>query len=451
MKLAAPRSLLGQFIALQLAVALAAAIILFWSASALLHQTSAHFQRNLLRQQAALSISANGLGDAVGHATVLSGGMAVSTIGPDRQVRRSDGPSRPEILAAAPFDTAPHFFRRGAIEGYSVPAGNGWVVVSQDDADPAVVTDDIVQAFLLRFALICLPIAALAPLIVVLLARRLTLRMRAVSAIAATIGPRSLETRLPLGRLPLEAEPLAQATNAALDRLAAALHVQAAFAADVAHELRTPLAVIRLRADALADRHVRDPIIAAVDRAARVIAQLLALADLEQPLHEGGTPVNLHTLAEHVVADRAPAILASGRTISLERCGKEASLSGHPEALTLALENLIDNAARHTAPGTSIVVKTGPGAEISVSDDGAPIADASLAKLKHRLWRDAGPDVEGSGIGLSIVERVANAHDGCLIVQRGAGGRGLDFVLSMKDNITNKSPGMAEPRQVDLG
>ncbi|EIZ80883.1 putative transmembrane two-component sensor kinase transcription regulator protein [Novosphingobium sp. Rr 2-17] len=436
MRLAAPRSLLGQFIALHLAVALAAAIILFWSASALLHQTSGHFQRNLLRQQAALSIAAAGAGRPAPQVTILSGGMAVTTIGPDRRVQRSDGPSRPDILAAAPLDRAAHFFRRGAVQGYSVPAGDGWVVVSQDDADPAVVTDDIVRAFLLRFALICLPIAALAPLIVVLLARRLMLRMRAVSTIAATIGPRSLETRLPLGRLPLEAEPLAEATNAALDRLAAALRVQAAFAADVAHELRTPLAVIRLRADALADRDVRDPIIAAVDRAARVIAQLLALADLEQPLHEGGTPVDLHTLGERVVVDRAPAILASGRTISLERCG-EAHLNGHPEALTLALENLIDNAARHTAPGTSIVVKTGPGRQISVNDDGVPIADASLAKLKHRLWRDAGADVEGTGIGLSIVERVANAHDGRLIVQRGAGGRGLNFILSMKDDITN--------------
>eukprot|EP01037_Dinobryon_pediforme_P025121 gene25121-27146_t len=145
--------------------------------------------------------------------------MAVATFGSDRRLGSSSGPPRPAILAAARLDGDRHFFRRGAVEGYSLPIRGGWIVVSQDDTDPEVVTDDIVRTFLKRFALLILPIAALVPLIGVLLARRLTLRMRAVSAIAATIGPRSFDTRLPLGLLPREAEPLAVATNAALDRL----------------------------------------------------------------------------------------------------------------------------------------------------------------------------------------------------------------------------------------
>lgn len=426
-----PRSLLGQVIALHVVVALVAGIVLFWSASALLHQTSGHFQRDLLRRQAALSIAAMNAGNLGARDTVLSSGMAVSLIGPDRRVVRSQGPSRPDVLAAAVLNTTPHFFRRGAVGAYSAPAGRGWVVVSQDDADPAVVTDDIVRAFLLRFALICLPLAALAPLVVLLLVRRLTLRMRAVSAVAATIGPRALEVRLPRGQLPLEAEPLAEATNAALDRLAHALHVQSAFAADVAHELRTPLAVIRLRADAVADPAVRDPILAAVDRAARVIAQLLVLADLEKPLESQGVPVDLADLAEAVVTDRAPGILASGRTIALHRSDGDVPVRGYPDALQLALENLVDNAARHTPPGTAILVRAGPKGRLSVSDDGSPVAEATLAKLTHRLWRDAGPEVEGSGIGLSIVERVTNAHAGTLAIERGRDGRGLTFVIAL--------------------
>ncbi|WP_447411834.1 hypothetical protein, partial [Clostridium perfringens] len=81
------------------------------------------------------------------------------------------------------------------------------IVVSQDSDAPQVVTDDIVRAFLTRFALLLLPFAALLPLIGALLTRRLTRRMRTVSAIAAGIGPRAIDQRLPRGTLPLEVEP----------------------------------------------------------------------------------------------------------------------------------------------------------------------------------------------------------------------------------------------------
>ena len=108
-------------------------------------------------------------------------------------------------------------------------------------------------------------------------------------------------------------------------------------------------------------------------------------------------------------------------------------MNGYPEALTLALENLIDNATRHTPLGTSIVVKSGPGTQVSVTDNGASFPEAYFSRLKDRLWRGVGRDVEGSGIGLSIVERVARAHDGRLVVRRGPGGLGLVFVMTMKD------------------
>lgn len=433
MKVAAPRSLLGQFIALHAVIAVAAAVILFASATTLLHQTADHFQRDLLRRQAAASAVALEIDPPGARSVTLSNGMAVSVIGSDRRVEKSYGPARPEVVPAAPLGATAQFFRIRAIEGLSVPRKGGWIVVSQDDADPAVVTDDIVRSFLPRFALIGLPIAALVPLIGALLARRMTLRMRAVSLVAGQIGPKSLDIRLPLGKLPLEAEPLAEATNAALDRLAAAIQVQTAFAADVAHELRTPLAVIRLRADAVVDRDIRVAILTSVDRAARVIGQLLALADLERPIEASGTTVDLHALAEHVVSDRAPGIFASGRTIALESDGAPLCPHGYPGALALALENLVDNAARHTPPGTAIVVTSGPGSRLTVSDDGPPIPEADLLRLTDRLWRGAGSSIEGSGIGLSIVDRVSRAHGGRFSVRRGPSARGLTCEIVIGD------------------
>ncbi|WP_241659695.1 sensor histidine kinase [Sphingomonas glacialis] len=429
----APRSLLGQFVVLHIAVALIATLTLLWSATALLHQTADRFQRTLLVRQAQVVAEVHARGASTIAAIPLINGMAVATFGSDRRIDHSSGPARRAILAAAPLDSRAHFFRRGAVEGYSLPTRGGWIVVSQDDTDPEVVTDDIVRTFLKRFALLTLPIAALVPLIGVLLARRLTLRMRAVSAIAATIGPQSFETRLPRGVLPTEAEPLAEATNAALDRLVAALHIQSAFAADVSHELRTPLAAIRLRADAVVDAGMRADLMASVDRAARVIGQLLALAELEQPHVVAAGPIDLAALAESVVADRAPGIVAGGRTIALETADDPAPAHGYPDAMILALENLVDNAAKYTPVGTTILVRVGPGARLSVIDDGVGVPEAQLARLKERFWRGADRGVEGSGIGLSLVDRIARAHGGALTIARGPNGRGLMFAILLPD------------------
>lgn len=423
------RSLLGQFVLLHVVTALVAAMTLTLAASALLHQTATHYQRRLLQRQAAALATSIRPDGTLGGPAILTDGMALAVIGSDQRLRSAQGPARPGIVAAAPFDRKAHFIRHGVVKALVMPIRGGWLIVSQDDADPRVVTDDIVRAFLERLALLNLPIIVLGPTIGMVLARRLTIRMRKVSAIAAEIGPRALDLRLPVGALPLEAEPLALATNAALDRLSTAFHAQSAFAADIAHELRTPLAVIRVRADAIADAEVRAAIMAAVDRAGRVIAQLLALAELERPIDSDGAAVDLHALAEAVIAERAPAVMASGRTIALERSAGPARVVGHPEPIAIALENLVDNATRHTPPGTAIVVLSGPGGQLRVRDDGAAVPDEHLVHLKERFWRADGTKTEGSGIGLSIVERIAGAHHGMLRVNRNPDGRGLVFTL----------------------
>ncbi len=426
-----PRSLLGQFIALHIVTALVATIALSLGVAMLLHSTADHYQRKLLRQQAAIVASALPASTAL-RSDALTDGMAVAVIGRDRVVIMAKGPARPRIIAAVPMDHGAHFFRRGVIEAYSVPiAGGRWIVASQDGAAPEVITDDIVSAFLKRFALLVLPIAALVPLIGALLTRRLTRRMEAVSATAAAIGPRTLGTRLPRGTLPSEVEPLAAATNEALDRLEQGFKTQTAFAADVAHELRTPLAIIGLRADAIVDDATRTAVLAAVDRAARVVGQLLALADLERPIEDSGEPLDLAALATNVVADRAPAIIGGGRSIALDDrwTGSAASVFGYPGAVTLALENLVDNAARHTPVGTTISVRVGPDRCLCVSDDGDGVPPEHLARLKDRFWRADSARAEGSGIGLSIVDRVARAHCGVLEIAPGHGGIGLSFTI----------------------
>ncbi|MEG3082151.1 ATP-binding protein [Sphingomonas sp. PB2P12] len=445
---------MGQFIALNIATALVATVALSLGVAMLLHSTADHYQRRLLRQQAAvvanaLPFNAQPLSAAL-RSDALTDGMAIAIIDRDRAVLMAKGPARPGIIDAVPLTRGAHFFRRGVIEAYSVSiAGGRWIVASQDGAAPEVITDDIVSAFLKRFALLILPVAALVPLIGALLTRRLTRRMQAVSATAAAIGPRTLGTRLPRGTLPSEVEPLAAATNEALDRLEQGFKTQTAFAADVAHELRTPLAVIRLRADAVDDAAIRAALLASVDRAARVVGQLLALADLERPIEDSGEPLDLAGLAAAVVTDRAPGIIAGGRSIALDDrwTGSASSVFGYAGAVTLALENLVDNAARHTPIGTTITVHVGPDRRLCVSDDGDGVPAEHLARLKDRFWRADGSRSEGSGIGLSIVDRVARAHGGVFEITPGcrnsseiAPGRGAGLSFS----ITFARPGVPE-------
>lgn len=432
MRIVAPRSLAGQFALLHVAVALIAAVALAFGVGALLHHAARHYQRDVLRQQAravAVAMRARTAAQALGDVDILAGGLTLSVVDGARRVMAERGPRRPAILATIPLVRVGRLYRRGPIAAVSLPVADQWVVVAQDDAAPEVVTDDIVRTFLKRFAVLLLPIALLAPLAGAWLTVRLTRRMSRASEIAAAIGPDTLDRRLPCGTLPSEVEPLAVATNAALDRLQLAFARQAAFAADVAHELRTPLAVIRVRADAVEDGALRGALVAQVDRAARVIGQLMELAGLERPFADAGEPVDLSALASAVVAQRAPAILDGGRTIVLDD-HRPARLVAHPAAIMLALDNLIDNAMRHSPPGTSITVSTGPGARLSVWDDGPAVPAAQLAQMATRFWRRPDSVVEGSGLGLSIVARVAEAHRGRLDIAPGPGGRGVHVIMT---------------------
>ena len=434
MKRLVPRSLFGQFIALHVLLGILAAVLLSLGVSVLLNRTASHYQRDLLVQQAgaAARVLARRPDAVLVSATDLPvSGLSISVIDRNGHARLVHGPAMPGLVAEAPHGTAAVFFRRGTVRAISRPFAAGWIVVSQDAAAPQAVTDDIVRTFLKRFALLLLPVAALLPLSGALLTRRLTRRMRTVSAIAAGIGPRAIDQRLPRGTLPLEVEPLAIAPNAARDRRVKGYRVQAAFAADIAHDLRTPLAIVRLRAEKVADEELRRALLASVDRASRVMTQMLGLADLERRVEDAGGRVDLAALAEDVVAARAPAVLAGGRTIALEDQGR-ATMHGFAGPLTLALENLVDNAIRHTPPGTQITVAIGPGARLSVRDNGDGIAPDQIARLTERFFRGDGARSEGYGIGLSIVQRVAEAHHGLLSITPGPDRRGAMFTLSFR-------------------
>jgi two-component system OmpR family sensor kinase/two-component system sensor histidine kinase QseC len=218
--------------------------------------------------------------------------------------------------------------------------------------------------------------------------------------------------------------PLVQALNALLQRLASAFGAQRAFVADAAHELRSPLTALRLQIgrlrrspDEAARATALDALAAGVERAVRLVEQLLTLARSEP-----GTPVagvetlELGELVRQAVADTVPFALSRGTEFELD-ADERVQVSGERAALAALARNLADNAVRYAPPGSRVQVWVGreEGAPVLRIDDAGPgIAPAERAHVFDRFYRrgsdDQGEATQGSGLGLAIVKSVADRH-----------------------------------------
>jgi two-component system sensor histidine kinase QseC len=239
---------------------------------------------------------------------------------------------------------------------------------------------------------------------------------------------REIESRAPdrlapieLRRVPKEIQGLAKAVNGLLARLDAALSRERRFTADAAHELRTPVAAVKVHADNLrtaindAERaESQQRLDAGVRRMERAIAQLLALSRVEPGaaphLRE---PVDLASLLARELDDAAA--LARDRGITLTVDVAPVVVSGDPDALVGLVRNLLDNAVRYTpAEGrVHVTLASADGeARLTVEDSGPGIAPEARLRVFERFHRELGTGVEGSGLGLSIVSQVLAAHEG---------------------------------------
>ncbi|MBZ0088630.1 MAG: sensor histidine kinase N-terminal domain-containing protein [Thermomonas sp.] len=239
---------------------------------------------------------------------------------------------------------------------------------------------------------------------------------------------------LQLERVPQEAAALVRALNALLARLARSLDQERAFTADAAHELRTPLAAIKVQAevalaaqDETTRRQAIGQVIAGVDRATHLAQQLLLLARLEHTALPVRQSVDLGQLAASAIARRADEALAKGIECELV-AGSDCILPGDPDMLTILIDNLLDNAIKYGGQGGHVairVLREGGALHLVVEDDGDGVANTALDRLRDRFFRVEGQPSPGSGLGLSIVEKIARAHDGCVELGSGMAGRGL--------------------------
>jgi two-component system sensor histidine kinase QseC len=247
--------------------------------------------------------------------------------------------------------------------------------------------------------------------------------MRPLDTLAHSVGARSKSNLEPIAAAaaPREVRPLLGALNGLFERLAVALEFERRFTADAAHELRTPLAAIKVQAqvcqaasDEAMRAHALAQVVCGVERATRLIEQLLRLARLD-PL------VGLTEAADFEPAvvlrdaldDVRAAADARQQTIDLELAATPARLHGDPDMLRLAVRNLLENAVRYSPQAGRIgvgITDTETNIRLWVRDSGAGVPDVELPHLSERFYRGRNTTQSGSGLGLAIVKRIAELH-----------------------------------------
>ena len=268
-----------------------------------------------------------------------------------------------------------------------------------------------------------LPLAIALPLMALALWWAVRQGLAPLRHLSRLLGTRQAQTLNPVVLVdsPTEIQPLIQALNALFERIDTMMASERRFTADAAHELRTPIAAIRAQAQValgagtdIAQRdHALQATLAGCDRATRLVEQLLTLARLEN----AGTPesarINLSSLVRRVAADLGHGALARSQILELD--APDAAFIQADEVLTgVLVRNLIDNALRYSPPGAHVNVRVRMLANethLTVDDSGPGLSDAEMARLGERFYRVLGHTQTGSGLGWSIVKRIAQAFN----------------------------------------
>jgi len=297
---------------------------------------------------------------------------------------------------------------------YSFDTGAQVIQVAQDE--------HVRQTMAAKLALrTVLPTLALVPLLMVLVWWVVSSSLAPVARVRQQVAARDVDElgELAEDRLPDEIRPLVQELNLLFRRVTQAFEAQKNFVADAAHELRTPLAALKLQVQSLrraADDVSREVAItrlnAGIDRASRLIEQLLVLARQQSAAQTQTSIVDLSDIVKQVLAELMP--LAEARQLGIDtQLSVAAAVSGQPEALQILVRNLIDNAIKYTPVSgqirVALQVEAGY-ARLTVEDSGPGIGPEERSRVLDRFYRVTGSEVSGSGLGLAIVKTIADGH-----------------------------------------
>ncbi|GDY34930.1 ATP-binding protein [Acidovorax sp. NB1] len=287
------------------------------------------------------------------------------------------------------------------------------------------------------------PLALMAPLLVLAVWWGVSRSLAPVERVRRQLAQRQADDLSPVSdaQLPDEVQPLVSELNLLFERVQQAFEAQEHFVADAAHELRSPLAALRLQLQGLqraGDDATRAAAIerlsAGIDRATRLVEQLLTLARQEAS-STASEPVDLRAMAQLALADVAPAAQARGMDIGLldsDATTAPVIVRGSAEALRMLVRNLLDNAIKYTPPGGQVDVQVGTNsghAVLTVEDNGPGIAPEHRERVMQRFVRDTADGAPGSGLGLAIVLAIAQRHGATVALDRSMRLGGLRVTL----------------------
>ena len=287
-----------------------------------------------------------------------------------------------------------------------------------------------------------LPVALLAPVLMLIVWWVVGRAIGPIERVRRQVAARRPDdlAPLPTAGLPAEVRPLVGEMNGLLTRLSAAWDALTHFTADAAHELRSPLAALRLQAQSLqrapddATRAIAtERLLAGIDRATRLVEQLLALAR-QEGAGEGAELVSLDltALARNALADAEPEAARHAIALTLDAPTAHVVLRADEAALDVLLRNLLGNALRHTPPGGQVRVGVREEAsviDLTVEDSGPGIAPDERARVLDRFYRVPGTPGHGSGLGLAIVRAIAERHGAALTLDASPTLGGLRVML----------------------
>jgi two-component system sensor histidine kinase TctE len=238
--------------------------------------------------------------------------------------------------------------------------------------------------------------------------------------------------------VPEEIEPLVEAFNGLMERLAQNLKIQERFIADAAHQMRTPLAGLRTQLEfALRQSDPREMqsslerIRSSVERASHAISQLLSLARSQSEAPPRFEPVDMGSLAREILQDFVARALAKRIDLGFEEPGAPAWIEGSPLLLRELLANLVDNAIRYTPEGGKVTtrVRAREFVTLEVEDNGIGVDEKERELIFERFYRAPGTDATGSGLGLPIVRSIAGQHHAAVQVKANPAERGSIFTV----------------------
>ena len=294
------------------------------------------------------------------------------------------------------------------------------VLIGDARAHPGQIIISFVSRNLFPISLLAFAFASTVTIGAILAARFVARSIERVTRLALAIDPAAPQGFISLDKVPIELKPLINALNRAFGEIDAYIKIQRRFVGNAAHQLRTPLTLLRAKIEDVAEPVLKSELIRDVRRLSSLVSAMLDLAQLQNHVIQK-RPLDLAIVALDVLADFGPSALDAGIELSLEQMDDGPFIvQGVEAAVRSALANLVGNALIHAHGARRIFAHLERGV-VSVSDDGTEIWLDPERKVVEP-FQTGNTRKQGAGLGLSIVQEIMAAHGGDLIIASAQGG-----------------------------